>query len=210
MARATVVPKGSTKWVFRIQSYSKNGKPTAEPKLPKTPCDGNQNVTVNDMGSFMKKPVAEALSEELVSIISDSRRKDTMNRPGESRLVSWCRERACHPFYCSLNPVFEFLTELLHKRLEYDTICSYRSAISTNNEPIGPFSVVEHPRMSGLMTRIFNNGIPQNRYCFIWDIEKDRYPKFRKVRTKVPNLQADNVISFDCFILGSLNFTSPK
>ena len=39
------------------------------------------------MGSFMKKPVAEALSEELVSIISNSRRKDTMNRPGESRLA---------------------------------------------------------------------------------------------------------------------------
>ena len=60
------------------------------------------------------------------------------------------------------------------------------------------------------MTRIFNNGMPQNRYYFIWDVEKDRYPKFRKVRTKVPNLQADNVISFDCFILGPLNFTSRK
>ena len=30
----------------------------------------------------------------------------------------------------------------------------------------------KHSRISSLMTEIFNNSMPQPRYCFLWDVEK--------------------------------------
>ena len=46
------------------------------------------------------------------------------------------------------------------------------SGISAYYEPIGPISFDKHRRVSDLMTEVFNNRMPQLRYCFICDVEK--------------------------------------
>ena len=85
---------------------------------------------------------------------------------------SWCRQRGFDPIRCDLNPILEFLTEIFHQGLEYNTICDCRSAILAYHDSFGPFSVGKHPRITNLITGIFNNRMPQPRYCFIWDVEK--------------------------------------
>ena len=108
---------------MRIQNL-KNRKRIGEPRLPKTRSDGKQNLIVNGMGSFIKKLVAEGLSEKVVSAISDPRRKGMTNHYESAweKWDDWCLERVCDPFCCSLDPGLEFLTGLFHKGLEYNTI----------------------------------------------------------------------------------------
>ena len=71
-----------------------------------------------------------------------------------------------------MNPTLEFLTEIFHQGLEYKANCSYRSAVSAYHDSIDSFSVGKHPRISSLLTGIFNNRTPQPRYFFMLDVEK--------------------------------------
>ena len=45
------------------------------------------------------------------------------------------------------------------------------SAILAFHDPIGGTKVGNHPRISALMTGIFNQRPPQPRYTFTWDVE---------------------------------------
>ena len=78
MVRAVMVPKGTTNEYSGPNLNLKNRKLIAKPRLPKAPSAGKQHLTVNGMSSFSKKLVAEGLSEKIVSLISDSRRKVTI------------------------------------------------------------------------------------------------------------------------------------
>ena len=175
MVSAAMVPKGTTNEYLGANFTPKNRKLIAEPRHPKSRSDGKQNLTVHGMGSFRKKLVAVGLSEKFVSLISDSRRKGTINHYESAwrKWDSWCREQACDPFCCSLNTVLKLLTDLFHKEPVYNNICNNRPAVSAYHEPIGPFSVGKHPRANDLMTKIFNNRIPQPKYCLLWDFEKE-------------------------------------
>ena len=79
MARAAMVPKGTTNEYSEPNNTPKNRILIARSRLPKTLSDGKQIITVNIMDSFRKKLVAEGLSEKAISLISYSRRKDTVN-----------------------------------------------------------------------------------------------------------------------------------
>ena len=48
---------------------------------------------------------------------------------------------------------------------------THRSAISTFHDTIGNISVGNHPRVSTLMSVIFNKRPPQSKYPFIWGVE---------------------------------------
>ena len=63
------------------------------------------------------------------------------------------------------------------------------------HEPIGSFSLSKYPRVSELIIKIFNNRLSKTRYFFI---KKSliNHKIVVKVRTKVPNLQTDIVVSF--------------
>ena len=127
--------------------------------------------TNNGTSSVRTKLVEEGLSEEFVSLISDSSRKGTISH---YKLAWrkwgggwWFHERSIDPFSCSRNPVLAILTELFHKGIDYNIISSYRSAISACHEPIGSFSVSKYPRVSELIIKIFNNRLSKTRYFFI-------------------------------------------
>ena len=63
------------------------------------------------------------------------------------------------------------MAELFEKGLEYRTIGTHRSAISAFHDPIENIRVGNHPRVSALMSGIFNKRPPQPKYPFIWDVE---------------------------------------
>ena len=94
-----------------------------------------------------------------------------MNCPGESGITG-VNQRGFDPIRCNLSPVLEFLTTILHQGLEYNKICGYSSAISAYHDSTGPFSLGKHPRISNLITGIFDNRMLQRRHCFMWDVDK--------------------------------------
>ena len=63
------------------------------------------------------------------------------------------------------------MAELFEKGLENRTIGTHRSAISAFHDSIGNIRVGNHPRISALMSGIFNKRPPQPKYPFIWDVE---------------------------------------
>ena len=173
LAKSSMVPKSSSNEYKKSSFDSQSQKPTIESRRPKTPSCGKQNTSASGLGSFREKLSSEGLSEQAISLISDSRRKGTILHYESSwgKWYSWCSERSLDPFRCDINPVLDFLADLFQKGLEYNTICSYRSAISAYHEPIGSFKVGQHPHVTSLMTGIFNNRLPKPRYTFIWDVE---------------------------------------
>ena len=63
------------------------------------------------------------------------------------------------------------MAELCEKGLEYRTIGTQRSAINVFHDPIENIRVGSHPRISVLMSGVFNMKPPQPKYPFIWDVE---------------------------------------
>ena len=86
------------------------------------------------------------------------------------QFFSWCSQRSCDPFSCSLNIILDYLVDLFYKGLEYRTINSHRSAISVTHLPVDGICVGSHPFISRLMKRIFNLCPPCPRYVQLWDI----------------------------------------
>lgn len=50
-------------------------------------------------------------------------------------------------------------------------IAGYRSALSAYHDPIDGVKVGSHPKVSELITGVFNERYPKPRYCFVWDVE---------------------------------------
>ena len=67
--------------------------------------------------------------------------------------------------------VVQFLTECFQEGFKYNTVAGFRSAISAYHNPIQGIPVGKHPRISDLLTGIFNKNTPQPKFNFIWDIK---------------------------------------
>ena len=116
----------------------------------------------------------EGISQRAVSLTTNSRRTGS-NSNYESawrKWASWCAERKADPTRCNVNYILDILAESFENGLEYSTISGYRSAISAYHTTCEGFKVGKHPRVSGLMTSIFNKRSPLPKYNFIWDVEE--------------------------------------
>ena len=115
----------------------------------------------------------EGISKRAVTLISSARRKGT-NTHYESawrRWTNWCDQRKVDPTRCDLKWILDFLAELFELGFEYNTIAGYRSSLSAFHEPINGVKIGEHPRVSSLLTGIFNTKPPKAKYNFVWDID---------------------------------------
>ena len=65
-----------------------------------------------------------------------------------------------------------FLTDCFHEGFQFNTIVGFRSAISAYHEPIGGITVGSNPRVSALLSGIFNSRSPQPKYTFIWGVKR--------------------------------------
>ena len=78
----------------------------------------------------------------------------------------------------------QFLTECIQEGFKYNIIAGFRSAISAYYDPIQGIPLGKHPRVSDLLTGIFNKNHPQSKFNFIWDVKKViNYFSFQKFET---------------------------
>ena len=100
-------------------------------------------------------------------------------RSAWKQFFSWCSQRSCDPFSCSLNIISDYLVDLFYKGSEYRTINSHRSVISVTHFPADGICVGSYPFISRLMKGIFNLHPPCPRYVQTWDVSVVlRYLKF--------------------------------
>ena len=68
--------------------------------------------------------------------------------------------------------IVDFLTEYLHEGFQFNTIAGFRSTISAYHDPTGGIKVGSNPRVSALLSGIFNSRPLQPKYTFIWDVKR--------------------------------------
>ena len=68
--------------------------------------------------------------------------------------------------------ILDFLTESFHEGFQFNTIAGFRSGISAYHDPIGGIRVGSNPIASALLSGIYNNGPPQPKHTFIWDVKQ--------------------------------------
>ena len=71
-----------------------------------------------------------------------------------------------------MRDVVQFLTECFQEGFKYNIIAGFRSAISAYHDPIQGILVGKHPRVSHLLTGIFNKNPPKPKLNSIWDVKK--------------------------------------
>ena len=116
----------------------------------------------------------QELSEEATSLMLKSWREKT-NKSYDSlfgRWHTWCREREADPFSGPITNVINFLAFLHEKGYQYNSVNSYRSAISSVHEKIDGYSVGQHPMVTRLLKGVFHNRPPLPRYTSTWKVEQ--------------------------------------
>ena len=68
--------------------------------------------------------------------------------------------------------ILDFLTDCFHGGCQYNTIAGLRSAISAHHDPIEDITTGSNPRVSALLSGIYNNKSPQPNYTFIWGLKQ--------------------------------------
>lgn len=129
---------------------------------------------VGGLENFRKNLANEGISERAAGLITNARRQGSLANYESSwgKWSGWCSKQQIDPFKCPLNFVLDFLAELYDLDYKYSSINCHRSAISAYHDPIENIPVGQHPRVSSLMTGIFNQRPPQPRYSFVWDVEQ--------------------------------------
>ena len=64
-----------------------------------------------------------------------------------------------------------FLAHLHSERYKYNSINTYHSAISSVHERVDGYSVGQHPMVTRLLKRIFNDRPPLPRYSHTWNVQ---------------------------------------
>ena len=131
-----------------------------------------QDNELSGLGGFRRKLASEGVSERAANLISASRRESSLTTYSSSwdKWASWCSQQKVDSFWCGIEMVLDFLAKLFDDGLMYNTICHYRSSISAFHEGFQGMSVDEHPRVSSLITGVFNKRPPQPRHLVVWDV----------------------------------------
>ena len=73
----------------------------------------------------------------------------------------------CHP-----NVLANFLTSLIReKKMAYQTLCGYRSAISKQHEGVNGVPIGQLAMIKKLIRAVFIESPPLPRYSQIWDVD---------------------------------------
>ena len=83
----------------------------------------------------------------------------------------YCDRKQRNPLQGDLGTVCDFLTEQFEdSKKSYNTINSYRSALSSVLLPVDGYSVGEHPIIARVLKGMFHIRPPGPRYSFTWDV----------------------------------------
>ena len=83
--------------------------------------------------------------------------------------MGWCDKQQVDPIHPSIVKVVDFLSDLFQSGLQYSTLNSYRSAISSTIPPVDASPVGKHPLVGKSLKGAFNVRPPQPKCPHTWD-----------------------------------------
>ena len=125
----------------------------------------NQLVTIPQLAVWRK-------STEVSLLLSSWRTKT--NKSYDSlfgKWYSWCHRRHTDPFSGPVTEVANFLAHLFTQGYSYNSLNSYRSAISSVHEKRDGYNVGQHPLVTRLLKGVFNDRPPLPRYSSTWNVQ---------------------------------------
>ncbi len=159
---------------------SSTSAPSPDPQTSDQPSRGHtssnteQNSVSCRMACIRQSISTRGISDRASKLILASWRPGTnaVYNSAWSKWSSWCKEREVDALCPTLGNITEFLSDSFHIGLQYRTINTYRSALSSVMPPIEGFLVGQHPLVVRLMKGIQNSRPAMPRYQYCWDINK--------------------------------------
>ena len=121
----------------------------------------------------LKQPLSTTdFSEGVEKLVEASLREGTRKdyKAKFQRYQNWCLGRGLYPWSAPLKDILEFLAELHHEGLAYNTLCGYRSMLSLYHDPIDGLSLGSHPLIGKLLKGAFNLNPPMKKFCPEWKV----------------------------------------
>lgn len=118
--------------------------------------------------SLQNRGISGEAKELIISAWRDSTNKsyDSAWRKWEI----WCNQKHVNPISAPIESVSSFLASQFHAGHQYQSLNTYRSAISSVHLKIDGFDVGKHPLVSRLMKGVFNRRPPLPKYTTTWSV----------------------------------------
>ena len=148
------------------------GRPTSESRPEITPSPAGGELVPDRLAYLRQHLKTQGLSQRATELIIESWRDNTNDAYNTAwrKWYRWCIERDINPISASVVNIVQFLVDQFDTGLQYRTINTLRSAISTTHPDIEGSSVGSHPMVSRLLRGMFNSRPPAPHYSCSWDV----------------------------------------
>ena len=135
-------------------------QPMIVPQLAVWPISGKSTETKSFQ---MKLP--------LLCLNQDESRQISLTTHSSANGIAGVIEWGSDPFSGPVSEVVNFLANLYSEGYKYNSLNSYRSAISSVHERVEGYNVGQHPLVTRLLKGIFNERPPLPKYSSTWDVQ---------------------------------------
>ena len=148
------------------------GRPTSESRPESTSSTARGELVLHRLAYLRQHLETQGLSQRAAELVIESWRDNANDAYNTAwrKWHGWCTERDINPISASVVNIVQFLVDQFDTGLQYRTINTLRSAISSTHPDIEGSSVGSHPLVSRLLRGMFNNCPPAPRYSCSWDI----------------------------------------
>ena len=130
------------------------------------------STSTDRMAHLRESYSSQGFSSEASTLMLASWRDKTNSNYGSSfaKWAGWCNQRGRNPLSGPIADVINFLADLSSQGYQYQSLNSYRSAISSVHEAVDGVSVGTHPAVTRLLKGVFHLKPPMPRYSSFWDV----------------------------------------
>ena len=145
---------------------------TTKPCVNATRADATGSTSTDRLAHLRQSYASRRTSLQSTNLMLASWKDKTNPNYGSSfsKWASWYKQRGRDPLTRSVEDVVNFLAELYSEDYKYQSLNSYRSAISSTHEHVDRASMGSYPTVTRLLQGVFNNRPPQPRYNPFWDV----------------------------------------
>ena len=153
-------------------SPTTSGGLTEGPNGPTTPSSMSEQPETDCLASVWKQHTTIGVSRKTSELLLAgwSRGTNKAYQSGWNQWMGWCQRRKVDPISCRVQPFLDFTASLFEEGLQYRSINTIRSAVSSTHHPMDGAPIGQHPLVRQLFKGVYNSRPPQPRYTHTWDV----------------------------------------
>ena len=145
-----------------------------KPREPATPAGNSEQTKASHLEDIRQQHTSAGVSSEASELLLEgwSRGTNVAYQSGWKRWSSWCNGRKINPISAGIQPFLNFITSLFQEGLQYRTINTIRSAVSSTHNPLDGIPIGQHPLVKQLLKGVYNFRHPQPCYTHTWEVSR--------------------------------------